>query len=380
MKKNKIRLSAIVGLFIIVATGLSLPSYLRKALIYQHPGIEDYQLFHNRTITASTNPTEWPLAQDYNRKPLAGQWRDSIEHYKTVAYLVVKNDSILHEEYWDHYDAASLSNSFSMAKSIVGLLVGCAIEDGKINSVDQKAADFIPHLSNGYGKELTIRHLLTMSSASSWDESYSSATSVTTKAYYGNDLSKLMENIFIESKPGITFEYESGNTQLLAMIIEKATGKSISQYASEKIWQPLGASHDALWSLDKAGGMEKAYCCFNSNARDFARLGLLMLHDGMVNGQQIIAADYIKETITPATYLKDENGQSVNDYGYHWWILHYQGMSMPVARGINGQYIIIIPDYNAVVVRLGHQRSESKRNNFPVDIYTFIDAALEIMK
>ncbi len=357
-----------------------MPDYLQKAILYQHPGIDDYTLFDNRVVSASPTPVPWPLSDHYNKKPVAPQWHDSLEHYKTVAYLVVKNDTLLHEEYWDHYDNTSLSNSFSMAKSIVGLLVGCAIEDGAIKSVDQKAADFLPHLNNEWGAKLTIKDLLTMSSASSWDESYSSATSITTKAYYGKNLNKLMETIKIDEEPGVTFEYESGNTQLLAMIITKATGKTISQYTSEKIWQPLGAQHDALWSLGRADGIEKAYCCFNTNARDFARLGLLILHHGMVNGQQIIPAAYINETITPATYLKNKDGVAVDYYGYHWWLLNYRGMTMPVARGILGQYIIVIPEHNAIVVRLGHERSQTQINNFPIEIYPYVDAAMEILE
>ena len=133
-----------------------LPSYLWKAIIYQHPGNDDYQLFNNRTITASSSPAEWKLSKGYNQLSIDAHLRDSMEQYQTVAYLVIKNDSILHEEYWDNYNDTSLSNSFSMAKSIVGLLVGCAIDDGKIDSVNQKAADYLPFLNNGWGEQLTI--------------------------------------------------------------------------------------------------------------------------------------------------------------------------------------------------------------------------------
>ncbi len=380
MKSKKIILSLLILTLMLVMLWFFLPSYLRKAIIYQHPGIDDYQLFNNRTITASSSPAEWKLSKGYNQLSIDAHLRDSMEQYQTVAYLVIKNDSILHEEYWDNYNDTSLSNSFSMAKSIVGLLVGCAIDDGKIDSVNQKAADYLPFLNNGWGEQLTIGDLLTMSAASSWDESYSSATSITTQAYYGSDLNKLMETITIDEKPGVKFEYESGNTQLLAMILEKATGQSIAHYASEKIWQPIGAKNNALWSLDHADGMEKAYCCFNSNARDFARLGLLILHRGIINGQQIISSGYIDQTITPATYLVDEKGEPLNYYGYHWWIFNYHGMTMPIARGIGGQYIIVIPHYNAVVVRLGHKRSDSQLKNFPVDLYNYVEAALEILK
>lgn len=379
MKKNRLRLILSIIMILPIAVWTLMPSHIRNAILHLNPDIDDYTFFENRTIEASSSPIKWSTTADYNRQTLQPQWRDSLEHYETVAFLVIQNDSVLFEEYWDGYSTESLSNSFSMAKSVVGLLVGCAIEEGVIESVDQRVGDFLPQFQSGLGSTLTIKHLLTMSSASSWDESYSSISSITTKAYYGRNLRKLMESVTIDETPGNTFEYESGNTQLLAMILAQATGKNISQYASEKLWIPLGAEHDALWSLDRTDGVEKAYCCFNSNARDFARLGSIVLHKGKMNGHQIVSADYVEESIRPASWLKDSNNKPVDYYGYHWWILNYKGLQMPVARGILGQYVVVIPQHNAIVVRLGHKRSEAKRNNFTTDIYSYIDAAIEIL-
>lgn len=377
MKKTLIAVSVFVVLLVV---GLMLmPGYLRKAILYLQPDIDDYKIFDNRIVKASSDPVQWKISGRYNAFDISEPLIDSIGKYRTTAFLVVDNDSILHEEYWDGYDEDGISNSFSMAKSIVALLVGCAIDDGSIDSVDQRVAGFLPFLDSGNGRDLTIRDLLTMSSSSSWDESYSSPGSITTKAYYGNNLSGLMGSVTIEGAPGHIFDYKSGDTQFLAMIVEKATGKSVSQYASEKLWQPLGASRDALWSVDHEGGIEKAYCCFNSNARDFALLGRLILGRGEVDGKRIVSEGYIDRMISPASWLKDKKGNEVDYYGYQWWILHHRGLVMPVARGILGQYIIVVPEYNAIVVRLGHERSEAKHNNFPTDIYCFVDAALELL-
>jgi len=229
------------------------------------------------------------------------------------------------EAYWDGYGKDSYSNSFSMAKSIVSLLVGCAINDGYIRSIDDPVGNYLPEFAEGDKAKITIKHLLTMSSGLSWDESYSTLFSLTTKGYYGNNLSQLVLNQTVVKEPGKTFEYRSGDTQLLSLIIEKATGETLSDYASEKIWTKVGAEHDALWCLDRNDGVEKAFCCFNSNARDFARFGQLVLNQGMWNGEQIVPASYLAEALTPATYLYDPETSknailrlSVVDDKYRW--------------------------------------------------------------
>ncbi len=203
-----------------------------------------------------------------------------------------------------------------MAKSFVSLLIGTAIDEGKIKSVNEPAYKFIPHLNEGKSRELTIRNHLTMSSGSNWDESYSTPMSMTTQAYYGNDLLGLAEKMYVVEQPGKFFSYKSGDTQLLSLIVRNATGKTLDDYATEKLWQPMGAEHDALWCLDKKDGLEKAYCCFNSNARDFARFGRLLLNHGKVGNKQVISEKYITEATTPARYLLDDENKPLDFYGY----------------------------------------------------------------
>ena len=376
---RKILTTTTIILSILLFAYLFSPSYLRMAMIYQYADIDDHDIFQTRVIK-SGNPVPWKISENYNQKQISSDLSEKMKAYSPVAFLVIQNDSLKYEEYWDGYSDSSLSNAFSATKSIVSLLTGCAIDEGKIKSTSQKIKDFFPELKGKYSSEVTIKDLLTMSSGLNWDESYGSLFSKTTQAYYGSDLSKLIFKLKVFEKPGQKFNYLSGTTQLLAFVLQKATGKTISEYASEKLWIPLGAKHNALWYLDRVGGMEKSYCCFTSNARDLARLGKLVLDSGRFNGKQIISENYILSLYQPDTFLIDENKKKVNYYSLHWWIIDYKGIKIPYARGILGQYIFVIPAYNAIVVRLGHKRDDIYLNQHPVDAYLYLDAAMQILE
>lgn len=326
-------------------------TYLYKATYYHKASIDDYKIFENREVKTGTF-VPIPDSRDYNKTKLNDNFRKVLEEDGTIAYLVEKNDSVLYEEYWDSYNADSYSGSFSVAKSIVGLLVGIAIDEGEIKSVDEKVSDFIPEYKQGLNAKLTICHLLTMSAGFNMKESYVNPFSLTVKIYFGSGLVGIIKNLKVAEEPGVHFDYQSVNMLVLAYVLEKATGKNLSEYASEKLWKPLGAKHDALWSLDGANGFEKAYCCFNSNARDFSRIGLLALHEGNFNGQQIVPEEYMKES-TEAAPLIDENSIPVTQYGYAWWRAKANGEDFFYARGILGQFIVILPRENMVIVRLG---------------------------
>jgi CubicO group peptidase (beta-lactamase class C family) len=257
--------------------------------------------------------------------------------------------------------------------------VGIAVEEGKIKSIDEPVGDFLPEYKEGNKSKVTIRHLLTMSSGINFTEDYKNPFGFPAEAYYGTNLRKLIFKYDAVSEPGKIFEYLSGNTELLSFVLNKATGMHISDYASEKLWKPIQAKKDAYWSLDHKDGDEKAYCCFNSSARDFARIGKVYLDSGRWNGKQIVPEKYVLESVHPApTFDKDLDAKN-NRYGYSWWLLPaYKGHNIFYARGILGQYIIMIPDMNMIIVRLGKQRSPEQVNGHPVDLYWFIDAALEM--
>ncbi len=350
--------------------------FLYKAVWYFTADIDDYKIFDNRTVANdSLAGRELPNSAFYNSKKLPEHLLGILRKTKTIAVLAVQHDSVVMENYWEGYKPNSYSNSFSMAKSIIVTLVGIAIQEGKINSVDQPVGDFLPQFKEGKGSKLLIRHCLMMASGSSWDEAYANPFSITTEAYYGSDLEKTVSKIEIRDEPGTIFEYRSGDTEMLGLILEKATGMSVSQYASEKLWKPMQATMPALWSLDKEGGHEKCYCCFNSNARDFSRLGLLYLHNGRWNGKQIIDSAWCR-TATTAHMLPDKNGDKVDYYGYQWWIHPDKDHRIFYARGIRGQYIIVIPDKDLVLVRLGERRGAKVRTNYE-EVDALIHWALE---
>ncbi len=217
-----------------------------------------------------------------------------------------------------------------------------------------------------------------MSSGLNWEEGYSSPFSPTTEAYYGTDLKKLIYNLTPIEEPGKIFRYKSGDTQLLSFVLEKATGRSISDYAQEKLWKPLGCENDAYWSLDKDNGSEKAYCCINSNARDFAKFGKLYLDSGKVNGKQIIPVDYFLNSIQPSGLPDgDLDMKKCDFYGYQWWIIpEYKGHKIFYARGILGQNIIVISDLKTIVVRLGKIRGERVGKHHK-EVFLLIDEVLK---
>lgn len=341
------------------------------------PSIDEYKIFPNREVRAG-NHQPWIKSPQYNKSSIPASLEPKFKEMGTVAYVIIKNDSLVHEQYWDGYNENSVTNSFSMAKTFVSILTGIAIKDGFIESVDQPVGDFLPQFKEGDNSKITIKHLLTMSSGIDFDEDYVSPFAYPAEAYYGNDLEELTYKYKAIKEPGKTFEYLSGNTALLAFVLKKATGKNLSDYASEKLWKPIGAKNTAFWSLDHENGSEKAYCCFNSNAPDFARIGQLYLKNGNWNGNQIVPEDYVTESVKPAA-LVEITGKPNVKYGYKWWLLPgYKGMNIFYARGILGQYIVVIPEKKMVVVRLGKKRDKKQEKDHPLDLFNYIDAALSM--
>ncbi len=323
--------------------------------------IDDARFFYNRPVLAK-NPTTIPKAQNYVDFIV----NDSLDFYlkksKSVAFLVVQDDSVRCEKYWDLGNRNSLTNSFSMAKSIVSLLVGCAIDSGFIGGVEQSIFDFVPELKPFNNYDVKIKHLLEMSSGLDWLENYKKPISVTAKSYYGSDLEGLILDRVFVSPSGTTHDYKSGDTQILGVLLKRAVGKSVSSFASEVLWSKIGATNDAYWSLDYDGGIEKTFCCFHSNARDFSKLGLLILNRGSVFGNSVVGSEYIDWLVRP-TGLVDVDGRDADYYTNGWWVAEVLGKSIVYARGFNGQYIVVIPELDLVFVRLGFFENEKSVDN-----------------
>ncbi len=261
------------------------------------------------------------------------------------------------------------------------MLTGIALGESAIGSLDDPVCRYLPEFTGEGRERVTVRNLLTMSSGLNWKESYSSLFSTTTQAYYGDNIRSLMMRLKPEEEPGKRYSYKSGDSQLLAFVVEAATGRTISDYAREKLWQPMQACTDALWNLDKKEGDEKSYCCFNTTAREFARFGRLLLNKGKWNDRQLVPETYMEEALSPASYLENEFGDGPLDYyGFQIWIVLYKGMRFPAFRGLDGQYLFAIPEKNAIVVRMGHKRSEEYIREQTVDMEGYLDIAFKILQ
>jgi len=388
MRKRGIKITS--GILAVVALlFLFMPVYVQEALIHWFPDITDTYIFASNTVAKADSCWDFPLSKEYNTYKMPPEEDAYLKKYGTVAYLVIQRDSVLYEEYREDWTPQKLSNIFSATKSIVGLLIGIARDEGYIESLDDKVSKYLPEFKDG--DKITIRHLLTMSSGLNWDEAYTSLISKTTRAYYGDNIRELIMDLKVVEEPGKKYSYKSGDTQLLSFVLEAALEKgnkgmvsgpvTISEYAGEKLWQPIQACHDALWNLDRKGGDEKTYCCFNTTARDLAHLARLILRKGNWNGKQVISADYLQEAIAPAAYLENEFGDGPLDYyGFQIWIMHYKGMQFPAFRGLGGQYVFAIPQKDAIVVRLGHRRSDVYDREKTIDIDEYLDIAFRILK
>ncbi|WP_277633123.1 serine hydrolase domain-containing protein [Avrilella dinanensis] len=335
--------------------------------------LEDYTYFDNREIKAGT-PQPWNVSKDYNKVNPTEKLEQTHKELQTTSFLIVKNDSIWHESYYDIGAADSKTNSFSMAKSIVTSALGKAIDLGMIPNLDTKVIDYLPELKGEYANELTVGDLASMASGQKWDENYYGPTSVTTQAYFKKDLRELMLSLPIDNKPGQKFIYQSGDTQLLAMVLEKATKMPLANFVSKYFWQPMGMENDALWQIDHAtDGIEKAYCCIASNARDFARFGKLYLQNGIWNGQQILSSEFVQKSIEPRFADSPQ-------YGYGWWLENYKNQAVYYMRGHLGQFVIVLPESDIIIVRLGHLKGlQTEENPHSEDLYIYIDEALAMV-
>lgn len=315
--------------------------------------VDDWRIFSNNLIQKGDKTFNWPLDSDYNKIPLERALRERLSNNSTLSFIVVKKGKLLFEKYWDNYNEKFISNSFSVAKSVVTLLLGFSIQDGYIKSMDQSILDFIPEYKNiNFSDKVTVGDLSRMSSGLEWDENYYSLLNPTVKAYYGTHLEEqVLSKKFIE-KPGNKFRYLSINTEILAILIRRATGKTLARYAQEKIWGPLGMEQSALWGLDDEAGTEKAFCCLYASARDYARLGQFLLQKGKWNGKQLLNENFIQKMTHPA--LSPE-------YGYGTWTDYEYKPSFFAYVGFLGQYIICIPEKDLVIVRIGKNGDNTLR-------------------
>ncbi|MBL7822136.1 MAG: serine hydrolase [Saprospiraceae bacterium] len=345
-----------MGLLIFISSTLLTSCQLGRYVFYNFADIKDHKKFQSRPLSAANSPFNFQVTnngkfpKELNNIPFDKYLEDN----KTVAFLIIKNDTIQYEKYFEGYDRESIVPSFSMAKSVTSILIGCAIDERLIKSVDEPIINYIPELSkNGFNK-VTIKHLLQMTSGIKFNESYVNPVGDAASFYYGLNLRKEIEKMKLKTEPGKQFEYVSGNTQLLGLVLERSLkNKTITQYLQEKIWTPLEMEYDASWSIDrKNNGLEKTFCCLNARARDFAKIGRLYKNKGNWNGKQIVSQKWVEES----TKLDTSEG-SAKFYQYQWWLPTPNEDFM--AEGILGQFLYVNPKKDLIIVRLGMKEGKA---------------------
>ncbi|MFP9115680.1 serine hydrolase domain-containing protein [Flavobacterium sp. RHBU_3] len=326
---------------------------LGRFVYYNFANITDYKIFPNRTAKNDsvkftfTTPNKPRAPRQITFGDKQYDFDEYLKKNKTVAFLIIKNDTLLCEKYYNGYTEESVVASFSMAKSITSILIGCAIDDGLILSVEEPVIKYIPELSGKGMDNLSIKNVLQMASGIEFNESYVNPFGDAATYYYGRDLRKAIYKRKLQNKPGTTFSYSSGDTQILGLVLERALkGKKITEYLEEKLWKPLGMEYDATWSLDREkDGLEKTFCCVNARARDFAKIGRLFLNKGDWNGKQVVSKEWVEACTTPDTL---EGGAPY--YKYQWWL---EKGGNYTATGILGQFVYVSPKNDVIIVRLG---------------------------
>ena len=308
------------------------------------PSIDDGDKFPFHPVI-NLNPRPFLKDSTYNSRRLSDKLMTNLKKTGTSSLIVVQDNQLLYEQYWKGHDFHSPQNSFSMAKGIIAMLVGCAIDDGYLLSEEQLVSTILPkYKDSSYGKFLTIKHLMTMQAGLDWKEEYHHPFAPNSKQYFTEDLAAQALGVEIKEMPGKKYEYQSAASQLLGIALKKAIGKDLSTYLSEKIWQPLGMEFPSKWSTDE-NGLEKAFCCIHANPRDFGKIGQLILQGGNWNGRQILSKSYCQRMLTPTK----EN----DAFCYAIWADDDYAINHRFFYGFLGQFIIMVPEKKMIIVKTG---------------------------
>jgi len=336
-------------------------STIARALVWREADVGDQERFPARPIHAGAAASPLPGAGATARlttPPDVGDRGEPLDEFLgktgTLAFVVVHDDKLVYERYFGGSDRQTLLTSFSVAKSFVSTLIGIAIKEGVIGSVEDPVTAYLPELARKDPRfeRIRLRDLLTMSSGIRyWESDLPWPWSDDTFTYYGVNLRQVaLDRTRIERPPGEKWHYNNFHPLLLGLVLERATGMSVSDFMASRLWQPLGAERDASWSLDsRRSGFEKMESGLNATALDYARFGLLFLHDGEWNGTRVVSEDWVR-TATAADTTTDPSPF----YQYFWWT-DTERPGRFYALGNYGQYIYVAPDAGTVIVRLGRQ-------------------------
>ena len=322
----------------------SLLTWTPEQQLEGYPNIN--RIYYTRKIEASSQILELTRAEEnlddftYVHQGEPKTINDYFDQLNTTGLIVLKNGELVFEKYALGHTEDQTWISFSVAKSVVSMLYGAAINDGYIKSVDDLASTYLPSLREGAYKDTTIKNILQMASGVKWNEDYEDTKSdVASSPIQILDLIEYMGDLEKLHQPGTHFNYNTGETNLAGAVLRAAIGNNLSTYLHKKIWQPFGMESEAYWMLDEADGVEYGGCCINATLRDYARLGLFALNKGaLATGEQILPEDWMQESTNPSS--------GANYYGYYWWLRPNNSYR---ATGIFGQFIWVDPKEELVV-------------------------------
>lgn len=330
-----------------------------RILYHWTPELDAPGMFANRTVHRSPQPRPLPRHAPEARFKLTeseqaryGSFDGMLEAAETRAFLVVHDDELVYERYFDGIGVDTELPGFSMTKTYAAVLVGRALYDGVLGSLDDSIVTYVPELASKPGyQQVTIDRLLRMTSGIDFDEE----SVASPQLYYSENLRNFMYSYAVTRPPGSSYLYGSINIQLLWDALHRRLGgQQVASYFEQQIWGPLGATHDSSWSLDSdASGIEKFFGGFNATARDHARLGLLFLHRGSLNGSRILPEAWIERSLTSdpiAGWLRTTDG--LVRRGQYQWFITLDGRCY-FAKGYNGQYVFVAPQERTVFVRFG---------------------------
>ncbi|PQJ69676.1 serine hydrolase domain-containing protein [Polaribacter butkevichii] len=349
-----------IGIVLLIFSVLS-SCKMSRFIFYGKADIDDYKIFKTRNIENSNkqfffkkskeiipfDTLEYSIKDGDKKYDFKKTFEEILKENETTSFIVIRNDSLILEKYFNDYSKATLVNSFSTSKSILSLLIGIAIDDGYIKSVEEPITNYIPEFKKDGFDKIKIRNLLQMTSGIKFKEIYGPFTDAA-NLYYGRNIIRELGKLEILYSPDTKFNYSSGDSQIMGLVLSRALKDiSLSEYLSNKVWKPLEMEFTANWSLDDKG-LERAFCCINATAIDFAKIGRLYLNKGSWNENQIVSEKWIEQT------TKYDESKKINPekyyYNYNWYI---NPNGTYYTQGYKGQHIYIDSKNQLIIVRLG---------------------------
>ena len=351
-------------------------TYLRG---WKNANIDDLPFREVRVLSKSPNPQPWPEALQ-PEEALDAEELQALDSSGAASFLVIQRDTLRYERYAHGHDRTTVTNSFSMAKTITALAYGLAEDRGYLHMNDE-VGTHIPRFSGAAGQGLIVEEVLQMRSHIPFGEDYKNPLGFMARAYYRDDLRGLMQPYLPTSDPGATWEYQGGNTMLLEELVREATDVPVGKWVETELWHRMGAESDAYWGLDAPeaeGGIERSFAQFYATSRDYARFGQLLLDSGRWRGTTLVGEDFVTRLLTPIAGRTREC--DVQHYGYQIWLgTDKAGHGFAVMQGHRGQYIIVVPALDLVVVRTGYEVDKAKENHIPLEVHRCLERAQTIL-